>query len=93
MQFQFLAPQILGQFSGTLNPAGADNGTLGNRKVLLKKYILETRGLNLEIWTDSQGQLMRVYLPARNTEFIRTGFRMGTSPVSASAGSIVMPKP
>jgi hypothetical protein len=93
VQFQFLVPQILGQFTGTLKPAGADNGTLGNRKVLLKKYILETRGLNLEIWADSQGQLMRVYLPARNTEFIRTDFRMGPSPASASASSLVMVKP
>ena len=35
------------RYEGTLKPAGADNGTLGNRKVLLKKYILETRELNL----------------------------------------------
>jgi hypothetical protein len=76
LQFQLLAPQVLGEFSATLRPAGPDTGTLRNHKVPLEKYILETRGLNLEIWTDSQGQLMRVYLPARDTEFLRAGFSL-----------------
>lgn len=93
VQFQLLVPQILGQFTGTLKPAGADTGTLGDHKVALKKYVLETRGLDLEIWTDSQGQLMRVYLSARDTEFVRTDFRMAKPPASASAGSVVSPRP
>jgi hypothetical protein len=93
VQFQLLVPQILGQFSGTLQPAGADTGMLGNRRVLLKKYVLETRGLILEIWADGQGQLMRVYLPARDTEFFRVNFRMNKDPASASAGSVVSPTP
>jgi hypothetical protein len=93
VQFQFLVPQILGQFSGTLNPAGADTGTLGGRKVVLKKYVLQTRGLDLEIWADEQGDLMRVYLSARDTEFLRTDFRMAKPPASASVGSVVSPRP
>lgn len=93
VQFQFLVPQILGQFTGTLKPAGADTGTLGDHKVALKKYVLETRGLNLEIWTDSEGLLMRVYLSARDTEFVRTDFRMNKKPASASAGFVVSQRP
>ena len=93
VQFQLLVPQILGQFSGTLEHAGADTGTLGNHKVPLKKYILLTRGLNLEIWADSQGQLMRVYLPARDTEFVRTDFRMSNRPASTGARSIAARQP
>lgn len=93
VQFQFLVPQVLGQFTGTLKPAGADTGTLGDHKVALKKYVLETRGLELEIWTDGQGQLMRVYLPARDTEFFRANFKMNKEPASASAGSVVIAKP
>jgi hypothetical protein len=93
VQFQFLVPQILGQFTGTLKPAGADTGTLVDHKVALKKYVLETRGLDLEIWADGQGQLMRVYLPARDTEFFRANFKMNKDPASASAGSVVIAKP
>lgn len=93
LRFQLLVPQVLGEFSGTLELAGADAGTLGNHKVPLEKYILQTRGLNLEIWADSQGQLMRVYLPVRDTEFIRTGFKMGKSPSSAAVGSAVLQRP
>lgn len=93
VQFQFLVPQILGQFTGTFKPAGDDTGTLGDHKVALKKYVLETRGLNLEIWTDSEGLLMRVYLSARDTEFVRTDFRMNKKPASATAGFVVSPRP
>lgn len=82
VQFQLLVPQVLGQFSGTLAAAGTDAGILGNQQVRLEKYVLETRGLSVEIWTDSDGQLMRVYLPARDTEFVCTGFRMSKGPAS-----------
>jgi hypothetical protein len=91
VQFQLLVPQILGQFSGTLQPAGTGTGMVGDQRVLLKKYVLETRGLSLEIWADGQGQLMRVYLPARDTEFFRTNFKMNKDPASARAGSVVSP--
>src|SRR5579871_3191471 len=43
VQFQLLVPQILGQFSGTFQAAGSGSGTLGDHKVVLEKYILETR--------------------------------------------------
>ncbi|HLJ28134.1 MAG TPA: hypothetical protein VKY85_15590 [Candidatus Angelobacter sp.] len=93
VQFQLLVPQILGQFSGTFQAAGSGSGTLGDHKVVLEKYILETRGLSLEIWADGQGQLMRVYLPARDTEFVRTDFRMNPGPVSATVGPVISQRP
>jgi len=93
VQFQLLVPQILGEFSGTLQAAGTDTGTLDDHRVVLKKYILETRGLSLEIWADSHSRLMRVYLPTRDTEFVRTNFKMSKSPASAAIGPVVVQRP
>lgn len=74
--FQLLAPQVMGEFSGTLTQSGTDKGTLNNRPLDLRKYTLDARGAALQIWTDKKGDLMRVSLPMKNTEFIRTGFKM-----------------
>lgn len=95
VQFQLLVPQIPTQFSGTLSTAGSDTGTLRDRRVQLRKYVLQTRGLKLEIWADTHGQLMRVYLPEQDTEFVRVGFSPGNQATSIpsrqnrSGGSVV----
>jgi hypothetical protein len=74
VQFQLLVPQVPTHFTGTLSSVGTDTGTLNARRVQLRKYVLETKGLDLQIWADNSGQLMRVYLPQQDTEFIRAGF-------------------
>lgn len=76
LTFQLLVPQIPTEFSGTLSRAGSEAGTLNHRSLRLQKYVLQTRGLNLQIWADDQGRLMRVYLPEQDTEFVRTGFKL-----------------
>ncbi len=74
--FQMLVPQVAAEFSGTLSQSGADKGTFNDHPLELRKYTLDSRGATLQIWTDKNGGLMRVSLPVKNTEFVRTGFKM-----------------
>lgn len=76
LEFQMLMPQVMAEFAGTVIPAGTDKGTLNKQPVALKHYRLLSRGNDLHIWTDGAGQLMRVSLRSRNTDFVRTGFQM-----------------
>lgn len=90
LEFQMLMPQVMAEFSGTVIPAGTDKGTLNRQPVTLNHYRLLSRGNDLHIWTDSTGQLMRVSLRTRNTEFVRAGFQMDGLADSDRPKSVVM---
>lgn len=89
LEFQMLAPQVMAEFSGTLVMAGKDKGALNQRPVELRRYALTSRGMNLAIWTDTRGQLMRVSLP-KKAEFVREGFKMDGMVEPAKPKSLVM---
>lgn len=76
VEFQMLMPQVTAEFTGTLSQSGADKGMLNDHALDLRKYTLRSRGQQLDIWADSKGELMRVSLPAKRTEFVRSGFKM-----------------
>lgn len=76
LTFQLLVPQLPAEFTGVMSRAGSETGTLESRRVTLQKYVLSTRGLSLQIWADDHDQLMRVYLPEQDTEFVRVGFHL-----------------
>jgi hypothetical protein len=82
-----LVPQRLAAVPGKLTDAGEATGTLGGRKLHLRKYTLEVASLLVEIWAEAEThKLMRVLIPLQDVEQVREGFALEEKPAAENEG-------
>jgi dienelactone hydrolase len=82
--FNAIVPSAMDRFDAKVSRAGTGEGTLGGKTVKVTKYTVTGGGPTIEAWTDdASGDLMRVYVPGQDVEYLRDGFKLNATPAAA----------
>jgi dienelactone hydrolase len=83
-KFDAIVPSQLTHFEANVMKVGSGEGTLADKKLKLLKYTLTGGGPELQVWTDeASGDLMRMYVPSQDVEYVRDGFKLTSTDAAA----------
>jgi uncharacterized protein len=87
--FDAIVPSVMNHFEAKVAKVGSAEGTLAGKPVKLIKYTIAGGGPELDVWTEeASGDLMRMYVPSQDVEYLRDGFSL---PAEAPAAKAVPP--
>jgi uncharacterized protein len=87
--FDAIVPSGMTHFEAKVTKVGRAEGTLAGKPLKLIKYAIAGGGPELDVWTDeASGDLMRMYVPSQDVEYVRDGFVLAAE---APAAKVVPP--
>jgi dienelactone hydrolase len=85
--FNAVVPTNMDHFEAKVTKLGGGEGTLTGKNVKVTKFTVTGGGPLIEVWTDdASGDLMRLYVPSQDVEYLRDGFKL------TSTGEAAKPK-
>jgi hypothetical protein len=83
--FTAVVPTNMDRFEAKVTKVGSGEGTSAGKNVKLTKFTVEGGGPLIEVWTDdASGDLMRLYVPSQDVEYVRDGFKLTSSEVAGA---------
>lgn len=82
--FTAVVPTNMDHFEAKVAKVGSAEGTRAGKSVKVTKFTVTGGGPLIEVWTeDASGDLMRLYVPSQDVEYLREGFKLASTTETA----------